>query len=46
MAKRKVAADDVEETETDAAPIKKKKVTKKKGWFSLQNTSVFGLGVP
>lgn len=36
-----MAADKVEESEVDPSPVKKKRVTKKNGWFPLQSVPVF-----
>lgn len=36
-----MAADEAEDSEVDLSPVKKKRVTKKKGWFPLQSVPVF-----
>lgn len=36
-----MAADKAEESEVDPSPVKKKRVTKKNGWFPLQSEPVF-----
>lgn len=36
-----MAADEAEVSEVDSNPVKKKRVTKKKGWFPLQSVPVF-----
>lgn len=36
-----MAADKAEESEVDQSPVKKKRVTKKNGWFLLQSEPVF-----
>lgn len=36
-----MAADKAKDSEVDSSPVKKKRVTKKNGWFPLQSVPVF-----